>query len=84
MPQLRLPVLGVWSSGDKALTEAQMAASAGYVAPGLWRYERLEGAGHWMARDAPERVTALLLDFLGAGEGTVRGRGGSGGTRARL
>ncbi len=29
-----------------------------------WRYERIDGAGHWMQLDAPERVNALLLDFL--------------------
>lgn len=33
-PQLALPVMGVWSSGDPALTEAQMVESARYVAPG--------------------------------------------------
>ena len=31
---------------------------------GSWRYERIDGAGHWMQLDAPERVNALLLDFL--------------------
>ena len=31
---------------------------------GTWRYERIEGAGHWMQLDAPERVNELLLDFL--------------------
>jgi pimeloyl-ACP methyl ester carboxylesterase len=32
---------------------------------GAWRYERIEGASHWMQLDAPEQVNALLLDFLG-------------------
>ena len=41
-----------------------MTASAKYVA-GSWRYERIEGAGHWLQLDAPEEVDALLLDFLG-------------------
>ena len=31
---------------------------------GPWRYERVEGAGHWMQLDAPDTVNALLLDFL--------------------
>ena len=56
-------MLGVWSTNDPALTEAQMTDSAGQVA-GPWRYERLDGAGHWLQLDAPERVNALLLDFL--------------------
>ena len=32
----------------------------------LWRYERLEGPGHWMQLEAPDQVNALLLDFLPA------------------
>ena len=40
-----------------------MTASAKYVA-GPWRYERVEGPGHWMQWEAPDKVNALLLDFL--------------------
>ena len=29
-----------------------------------WRYERIEGAGHWLQLERPEEVNALLLDFL--------------------
>jgi pimeloyl-ACP methyl ester carboxylesterase len=58
--------MGVWSSGDVALTEAQMTDSAESVAAS-WRYERLEGLGHWLQLEAPEQVNALLLDFLPAG-----------------
>jgi pimeloyl-ACP methyl ester carboxylesterase len=63
LPPVRAQTLGVWSSGDFALTEAQMTRSAEHVA-GPWRYERLEGPGHWMQLEAPDRVNALLLDFL--------------------
>jgi pimeloyl-ACP methyl ester carboxylesterase len=31
---------------------------------GPWRYERLEGAGHWLQLDAPERLNELLIEFL--------------------
>jgi len=55
--------MGVWSSGDFALSETQMTDSAENVA-GPWRYERIDGAGHWPQLDAPDAVTALLLDFL--------------------
>ena len=55
--------MGIWSTGDIALTEAQMTGSADNVA-GPWRYERLDGPGHWMQLEAPERVSELLLDFL--------------------
>ena len=40
-----------------------MTRSAEQVA-GPWRYARLEGPGHWMQLEAPDRVNALLLDFL--------------------
>jgi pimeloyl-ACP methyl ester carboxylesterase len=58
--------MGVWSTGDPVLTEEQMTGTARFVA-GPWRYERLEGAGHWMADDAPGPLNALLLDFLTPG-----------------
>ena len=63
LPPVQAPTMGVWSTGDPALTEAQMTDSAENVA-GPWRYERLEGPGHWMQLDAPEAVNALLTDFL--------------------
>lgn len=63
LPAVTCPVMGVWSTRDPALTEAQMIGSAEYV-EGPWRYERLGGAGHWMQLDAPDRLNALLLDFL--------------------
>jgi pimeloyl-ACP methyl ester carboxylesterase len=55
--------MGVWSSGDPVLTEAQMTRSAANVA-GEWRYERLDGPGHWMQLEAPGEVNRLLIDFL--------------------
>lgn len=63
-PPVAAPVMGVWSTGDLALTEAQMTGSAEYIA-GSWSYERLEGAGHWMQLEAPAVVNELLLDFIG-------------------
>jgi pimeloyl-ACP methyl ester carboxylesterase len=65
LPPVQAPTMGVWSTGDFALTETQMTDSAQNVA-GAWRYERLEGPGHWMQLEAPDRVNALLLDFLPA------------------
>jgi pimeloyl-ACP methyl ester carboxylesterase len=64
LPPVPVPTMGVWSTGDMALTEAQMTGSAAFVADGRWRYERVEGAGHWMQLEAPDRVNELLLDFL--------------------
>ena len=63
LPPVRAPAMGIWSTGDLFNTEVQMTDSAKNVA-GRWRYERLDGPGHWMQLDAPDQVNALLLDFL--------------------
>ena len=31
---------------------------------GPWRYERLDGPGHWLQLEAPDKINALQLDFL--------------------
>jgi pimeloyl-ACP methyl ester carboxylesterase len=64
LPAVVAPTLGLWSSGDNYLTEHRMIRSQEYVA-GPWQYERVDGAGHWMQLDAPDRVNELLLEFLG-------------------
>jgi len=64
LPPVSASAMGLWSTGDLALTEEQMTGSTAYLA-GPWRYERLDGVGHWMQLEAPEAVNALLLDFLG-------------------
>lgn len=61
------PVLGVWSTRDPALTERQMTASAEHV-DGIWRYERVEGAGHWIPVEVPDVLNRLLVDFLADAE----------------
>ena len=63
LPPVQAPAMGLWSTGDIALTEVQMTDSAKNMA-GSWRYERLDGPGHWMQLEAPDQVNALLLDFL--------------------
>ena len=63
LPPVQAPTMGVWSTADIALTEVQMTDSAQNVV-GPWRYERLDGPGHWMQLEAPEGLNALLLDFL--------------------
>jgi pimeloyl-ACP methyl ester carboxylesterase len=57
--------MGVWSTGDAHLLEAQMTGSAQHVVGG-WRYERLDGPGHHLQLEAPDAVNRLLLDFLPA------------------
>jgi pimeloyl-ACP methyl ester carboxylesterase len=63
LPPILAPTLGVWSTGDAAVTEEAMTGSADLVA-GPWRYERVDDAGHWMQLDQPEQINRLLVDFL--------------------
>lgn len=63
MPRITVPTCGIWSSGDCYLTETQMIGSGEYV-DAEWRYERIEGATHWLMLDRPAEVTRLILEFL--------------------
>ena len=58
LPPVQARTLGLWSSGDVFLTERQMTDSP------LDRYERIDGASHWMQLDVPDRVNELLLEHL--------------------
>ena len=62
-PNVKVPVMGIWSTGDKYLTERQMKDSASYV-DASWRYERIEGSSHWIPLDAPQRLNELLVEYL--------------------
>jgi pimeloyl-ACP methyl ester carboxylesterase len=63
LPPVQAPTMGIWSSGDAHLNEGQMIESAKFCA-NTYRYERIEGVGHFMQWEAPDEVSALLLDFL--------------------
>lgn len=63
IPGVQAPTLGIWSSGDVLLTEEQMVRSEEKVT-GPWRYERVDGASHWLQLDRPDVVNNLLVRFL--------------------
>ena len=63
LPPVKAPTLGIWSTGDHYLEGRRMQESGGYVAA-PWRYEQISDASHWIPLDAPERLNALLLDWL--------------------
>lgn len=63
LPPIKCPTLGIWSSADNLCGEEQMKNSANFVEGG-WRYERVEGSGHWIPLDAPDRLIELLVPFL--------------------
>ena len=62
-PPVTVPTMGIWSSGDAYLVEGPMK-DAGQFVSAPYRYERIDGASHWMQLDAADEVNRLLLDFL--------------------
>lgn len=62
-PPCRVPMLGLWSSEDHCLAEDQMARSARQMVAS-WSYQRIEGAGHWLPLERPDRVADLVVDWF--------------------
>jgi pimeloyl-ACP methyl ester carboxylesterase len=62
-PHCPVPMLGIWSSEDHCLAEDQMARSGRRMAA-PWAYERIDGAGHWVPLEQPERVASLAIDWF--------------------
>ena len=58
------PVLVIWGQKDLFLVP-ELARPHPALVPNA-RVERLPDASHWVQQDRPERVNALLLDFLGS------------------
>jgi pimeloyl-ACP methyl ester carboxylesterase/glyoxylase-like metal-dependent hydrolase (beta-lactamase superfamily II)/sugar lactone lactonase YvrE len=64
-PAIEIPTLYVWSTEDGAFGRDAAEATREFVtAP--YRFEVLEGVSHWMAEEAPDRITALLLEHIGS------------------
>lgn len=63
LPPVSVPTMGIWSSKDHLLGEDQMKGSEKFVT-GPWRYERMDGVGHWIPLAEPDRLNELLLDFI--------------------
>jgi len=72
-PSLRIdvPTLYIFGTADIFFSRAAAEASAAYVA-GSYRFEPIEGAGHWLMERNPERVTEMLLEHLVDGESPFR------------
>jgi len=62
---ITIPSLFVGGSRDgPTVWGARSIERFGETLPALHRSEILEGAGHWIQQERPERTNALLLDFL--------------------
>lgn len=64
-PAVKVPTLYVWSDGDRFLTRKAADLTARFV-EGPYRFEVLPGESHWLPTGAPDRVSELLLEHLGA------------------
>jgi pimeloyl-ACP methyl ester carboxylesterase len=62
-PPASMPTLYVWSDQDPALGRAAAEATADLVT-GPYRFEVLEGVGHWIPELAADRFTPTLLAHL--------------------
>ncbi|WP_367123790.1 alpha/beta fold hydrolase [Streptomyces phytohabitans] len=65
VPRVSVPVLGIWPTGDRYSGLEQLARSGEWV-DGPWRFERLQGAGHFLQLDRPDAVTRLILEHTEA------------------
>jgi len=59
---VQAPTMVIWGTGDQILP-LSLADPGRRRVPDL-RLEPIEGAGHFVQSDAPDRVNTLLLDFL--------------------
>jgi pimeloyl-ACP methyl ester carboxylesterase len=62
-PPASMPTLYVWSDQDPSLGRDAAEATAALVT-GPYRFEVLEGVGHWIPELAADRFTPLLLEHL--------------------
>ncbi|MEM9242115.1 MAG: alpha/beta hydrolase, partial [Pseudomonadota bacterium] len=56
-----VPTLFVWSSGDAAVCRESAETNADFVT-GPYRFEVIDGVGHYIPDEAPDQVTALILE----------------------
>jgi pimeloyl-ACP methyl ester carboxylesterase len=63
VPPCAVPTLYAWSDGDPAIGRDAAVATADHVT-GPYRFEVLEGVGHWIPELAAGRFTSLLLDHV--------------------
>jgi len=63
VPKVEVPVLYLWGDHDRYLARAAAEATSRWVR-GPYRFEVLEGAGHWLPEVEAQRLAAPLLAHL--------------------
>jgi pimeloyl-ACP methyl ester carboxylesterase len=64
-PVIETPTLIVWGEEDAALGIELLDGTDAYVRD--LTIKRLPGVSHWVQQEAPEKVNAILKDWLPAG-----------------
>jgi pimeloyl-ACP methyl ester carboxylesterase len=62
---IRVPTLFIWGDADDTVGRAAAEGTQDFVAA-PYRFEVLPGVGHFAADQAPDRVSALLLEHIAA------------------
>jgi pimeloyl-ACP methyl ester carboxylesterase len=62
-PAASMPALYVWSDQDPTIGRDAAEATGRFVT-GTYRFEVLEGVGHWIPELGAHRLTPLVLEFL--------------------
>jgi len=68
MGEIMTPTLYAWSTEDPALGREAAEETAEHV-EGPYRFEVLEGVGHFIPEEAPDALNRLLLDHIGVSAG---------------
>lgn len=58
----RVRTLGIYSTGDVALTEKQMIDSEKYMQAD-WKYSRIENSTHWIPLDQPKQLSDEIIEW---------------------
>ena len=69
-PPIATPTLYVWGTEDATVARLAAALTGEYVT-GPFKFVEIEGAGHFVVDQMPERVSALLIEHLQSVEGCV-------------
>ncbi|MEM9195730.1 MAG: alpha/beta hydrolase [Myxococcota bacterium] len=67
LPNTSQPVLQLYSNNDPYIGPEQLATGPQYI-DGPITMKRIDGAGHFIARNAPDEFNAAVIDFLAAQE----------------
>jgi pimeloyl-ACP methyl ester carboxylesterase len=68
MGPVTAPTMFVWSTDDPAVGREAAEACGRYV-EGPYRFEVLEGVGHWIPEEAAAELNRLLLEHLSPASG---------------